>query len=132
MEGVTLGMNYGLDRLRGLGIRPKQIRVTGGGANSPVWRQIMADVFGCEVVGMKTGEGAAYGAALQAWWCFERERGNRITISEVTDRCVRLDPRTAASPCAAHGKVYRRLQELQNRTPGDLQEMFRLHRELGA
>jgi sugar (pentulose or hexulose) kinase len=132
MEGVTLGMNYGLDRLRGLGIRPKQIRVTGGGANSRVWRQIMADVFGCDVIGMKTGEGAAYGAALQAWWCFERERGNRVTISEITDRCVRLDPRTAASPCPAHGKVYRRLQELQNRAPGDLQEMFRLHRELGS
>ena len=33
MEGVTLGMNYGLNRLRKLGVRPSQIRVTGGGAN---------------------------------------------------------------------------------------------------
>src|SRR6202020_2638089 len=39
MEGVTLGMNYGLRRLGALGVRPKEIRVTGGGAKSPVWRQ---------------------------------------------------------------------------------------------
>src|SRR5207253_3010535 len=62
MEGVTLGMNYGLNRLRALGIQPKQIRVTGGGAKSAVWRQIMADIFQCEVIGMKTSEGAALGA----------------------------------------------------------------------
>src|SRR5256886_4194616 len=43
VEGVTLGMNYGLRRLRQLGIQPKQIRATGGGAKSRAWRQIMAD-----------------------------------------------------------------------------------------
>ena len=41
MEGVTLGMNYGLQRLRKLGLKPKQIRATGGGAKSKLWRQIM-------------------------------------------------------------------------------------------
>ena len=41
MEGVTMGMNYGLRRLAELGVRAKEIRVTGGGAKSPVWRQIM-------------------------------------------------------------------------------------------
>src|SRR6185295_13563231 len=50
MEGVTLGMNYGLRRLAELGVKPKQIRATGGGAKSKVWRQIMADVFNAEVV----------------------------------------------------------------------------------
>ena len=52
MEGVTMGMNYGLRRLAELGVRPKEIRVTGGGAKSAAWRQIMADVFGVPVVGM--------------------------------------------------------------------------------
>ena len=45
MEGVTLGMNYGLRRLEKLGVKPTQIRATGGGAKSKLWRQIMADVF---------------------------------------------------------------------------------------
>jgi len=38
MEGVTLGMNYGLRRLAELGVKAKQIRATGGGANSKLWR----------------------------------------------------------------------------------------------
>src|SRR6185295_7232236 len=45
MEGVTMGMNYGLQRLAKLGVKPRQIRVTGGGAKSAIWRQIMADIF---------------------------------------------------------------------------------------
>jgi len=64
MEGVTLGMNYGLRRLAELGLKPRQIRATGGGAKSKVWRQIMADVFNAEVVTLKISEGAAYGAAV--------------------------------------------------------------------
>ena len=50
MEGVTLGMNYGLRRLAELGVKPSQIRATGGGAKSRIWRQIMADIFNAEVV----------------------------------------------------------------------------------
>lgn len=130
MEGVTLGMNYGLNRLRSLGIRPKQIRVTGGGANSAVWRQIMADVFGCEVIGMKTVEGAAYGAALQAWWCHENQHQRLTKISDITDQCVKLDPRTAASPKSGNVKIYKELQALQDRSAKDMSEMFRMHRAL--
>ena len=41
MEGVTLGMNYGLRRLAELGVKATQVRATGGGAKSKLWRQIM-------------------------------------------------------------------------------------------
>jgi len=43
-----------------------QVRVTGGGAKNPLWRQILADVLNAEVVTVNTTEGAAYGAALLA------------------------------------------------------------------
>ena len=43
-----------------------QVRVSGGGARSPVWRQILADVLGVDLVSVETGEGAALGAALLA------------------------------------------------------------------
>lgn len=66
MEGVTLGLAYGLLRMKELGVAPQTIRLTGGGSNSAVWRQICADVFGCPVVTMKSAEGAALGAAIQA------------------------------------------------------------------
>ena len=66
MEGVTLGMAYGLRRMESLGLKPSEIRLTGGGSQSPVWRQILADVFGYPVVTMQSAEGAALGAAIQA------------------------------------------------------------------
>jgi xylulokinase len=43
-----------------------QIRVTGGGAKSELWRQILADVLGVEIVTVNSREGAAYGAGLIA------------------------------------------------------------------
>ena len=42
------------------------MRVSGGGAKSPLWCQILADVLGTELVTVNTSEGAAYGAALLA------------------------------------------------------------------
>jgi len=75
MEGVTLGMNYGLRRLRELGVTTTQIRATGGGARSKVWRQIMADVFNAQVVTLVEPEAAAYGAGLQAYWCWILQKG---------------------------------------------------------
>ena len=66
MEGVTLGMAYGLRRMESLGLKPTEIRLTGGGSQSPAWCQILADVFGYPVVTMESAEGAALGAAIQA------------------------------------------------------------------
>src|SRR6185295_7513909 len=91
MEGVTLGMNYGLRRLAGLGVKPAQIRATGGGARSKVWRQIIADIFNTEVVTLKVSEGAAYGAALQALWCWRQHQGEKLAINELTDEFVAID-----------------------------------------
>ena len=65
MEGVTLGLAYGLNRFRELGIQPTEIRLTGGGSKSAVWRQIAADIFGVPTVCLASAEGAALGAAIQ-------------------------------------------------------------------
>jgi xylulokinase len=66
MEGVTLGMAYGLRRMEALGLTTSEIRLTGGGSKSPIWRQMLADIFGHPVVTMQNAEGAALGAAIQA------------------------------------------------------------------
>ena len=71
MEGVTLGLKYGLERLKDLGLEPSQIRLIGGGSRSRVWRQIVASAFGVGCVCPKNQEGPAFGAALQAAWCVE-------------------------------------------------------------
>jgi len=128
MEGVTLGMNYGLRRLAELGVKPKQIRATGGGAKSKVWRQIMADVFDAEVVTLKVGEGAAYGAALQALWCWRRQQGEKVSISEITEQFVELNTSETAHPNAKAAQAYRELQAIQDRLSTVLREAFKEHR----
>ena len=130
MEGVTLGMNYGLRRLRQLGVKPKQIRVTGGGAKSKLWRQIMADIFEAEVVTVKVGEGAAYGAALQAFWCWRLKRGERIKISDITGEFVRLNKSETARPRKEESTIYRELQIMQDELSQALRPVFQHHHRL--
>jgi sugar (pentulose or hexulose) kinase len=129
MEGVTLGMNYGLRRLAELGVKPTQIRATGGGAKSKVWRQIMADVFNAEVVTLKVSEGAAYGAALQALWCWHLRRGDKLPISELTDKFVELNRSETAEPDKKNVAVYRDLQGLQDEVSSALRGAFLKHRQ---
>jgi xylulokinase len=128
MEGVTLGMNYGLRRLAELGVQPRQIRATGGGANSKLWRQIMADVFDTEVVTLKVSEGAAYGAALQALWCWRQSGGETIAIADITDRFVQLNRSETAEPVAANAAAYRELQVLQDGLSRSIRGVFSQHR----
>jgi sugar (pentulose or hexulose) kinase len=128
MEGVTLGMNYGLRRLAELGVKPTQIRATGGGAKSKVWRQLMADIFDTEVVTVKVAEGAAYGAALQALWCWRLQEGEKISISDITDRFVELNPGEKAKPDAKNAEIYRELQKVQDEMSESLRGVFGKHR----
>jgi len=130
MEGATLGMNYGLRRLAELGVKPTQIRATGGGAKSKVWRQIMADVFNTEVVTLKVSEGAAYGAALQALWCWRTQQGEKMAIAELTDQFVQLNPAESAMPNARNAALYQEWQELQDQLSRALRVVFLKHREL--
>ena len=129
MEGVTLGMNYGLQRLKELGIEPTQIRATGGGAKSKLWRQIMADIFNTEVVTLKVSEGAAYGAALQALWCWRKTQGEQVGIHEITNQFVTLNRGETAQPIARNVATYAELQELQNELSVKMRDMFVRHRE---
>ncbi|MEM1530101.1 MAG: xylulokinase [Candidatus Bathyarchaeia archaeon] len=129
MEGATLGMNYGLNRMRELGINPKQIRLTGGGSKNRAWRQIAADIFNIEVVCLKIDEGAAYGAALQAIWTYRNYMGEKTTIQEITDRYVEIDESTLISPNPNNIEIYRNLQKIQDALSKSLRKIFRAHRE---
>jgi xylulokinase len=129
MEGVTLGMNYGLRRLAELGVKAKQIRATGGGAKSKLWRQIMADVFNAEVVTLKVSEGAAYGAALQALWCWRLQKGEKASISDITDEFVDLNQAETAEPDADAVATYCELQAIQDETCNALRDVFAKHRQ---
>jgi xylulokinase len=66
LEGVSFGLRDSLELVRGLGVPIAQVRASGGGARSALWRQIQADVFGNELVLVNVTEGAAFGAAILA------------------------------------------------------------------
>jgi xylulokinase len=67
LEGVAFGLRDGLDLMVDAGMpAPGQIRASGGGTASGLWRQILADVLGAEIATVNTSEGAAYGAGLLA------------------------------------------------------------------
>ena len=67
LEGVAFGLKDIFSLMQDAGVGDiNQVRVSGGGAKSILWRQILAEVLGTEMVTVNTTEGAAYGAALLA------------------------------------------------------------------
>jgi xylulokinase len=113
MEGTVLNLGYGFARMRALGLRPDEIRATGGGARSRLWLQILADVLGTPVVTLREREAAAYGGAIQSVWCLLHERGQEVRIREITERFVARD-RLAAEPKPENATLYEDLQERFN------------------
>ena len=67
LEGVAFGLRDSMELVKGSGLGAiHQVRLSGGGAKSALWRQILADVMNCELVTVNVTDGASYGAALLA------------------------------------------------------------------
>lgn len=67
LEGTAFALGQALEIIRGLGVRVGELRVTGGGMNSRLWRQIIADALQVDVVTVNSSEeGAAFGSAILA------------------------------------------------------------------
>jgi xylulokinase len=66
LEGVSYSLKDCLDLIAQLGTPVASVRLSGGGARNPFWRQMLADIFGVRVAMVETLEGSAYGAALLA------------------------------------------------------------------
>ena len=127
MEGVALGLGYGLAEMIKLGITPREIRLTGGGANSAVWRQIMADVWQTEVVSTAQTESAALGAAIQAAWTWHRKASPDMDIAAITDAWVKTDEVTRCGPIPQNQARYQNMQHLHNRLSLALRPLFSQH-----
>jgi xylulokinase len=107
MEGVTLGLAYGLARMRELGIAPTEIRLTGGGGKSAVWRQLCADIFNCRVVTLAESEGAALGAAIQALAAVQTEK----SVADWSAEIVKINPNETVEPNPDVHEIYRAAQQ---------------------
>lgn len=109
MEGATYALRNGYDALCRAGLRFDAIRLTGGGARSAAWRQMVADVFALPVQVPEQAEGAAFGAALQALWacCTPGQPADLATIARehvVTAPALAAQPDSGAA--AGYGRAY--------------------------
>jgi xylulokinase len=117
-EGVVFSLNDVAQIIRGMGLPIHQIRTSGGGALSELWRQIHADVFDGEVITVSgSAEGGAYGAALVAgvgagvWQTVEHAAN--VVKTETTNR-----------PVQANVDVYRKLFRIYTQLYGALKHSF--------
>jgi xylulokinase len=93
LEGVAYGLRDSLELLRELGVRPEAGRVSGGGARSRLWLEIVASVLGLPLELTAVEEGAAYGAALLGGVA----AGAFSDVHEAVARCVRVRDRIEAN-----------------------------------
>jgi xylulokinase len=92
LEGVAYSLKDTFTIFKEIGVPVQKIRLGGGGARSPLWRQIQADVYGQEIEILEAEEGAAYGAAILAGVgvkCWD-------SVDQATDAVVRVAKRVAA------------------------------------
>jgi len=112
MEGATYSLKYGYDAFVRAGMQFERIVLTGGGANSAAWRQMVADVFALPVEVPRQAEGAAFGAALQALWALRGAQGQPLALPQLVAEHLAVDPALTARPDAArqgaYDKAYRR------------------------
>lgn len=107
VEGITFGLADSLHLIRRLDPPPalRELRATGGGARSSLWRQVMADVFGLDIVTTTSTEGPAFGAAILGGVA----SGVFASVEQGTDALVKETSRTLADP-VRHAR-YRELHD---------------------
>lgn len=89
LEGTSLNLAWGVERLRALGVATNELRLVGGAANNPLWRSILAACLDAPVLQLAESESAALGAALQASWSWHGEQGTAETLASLGARSVR-------------------------------------------
>ena len=107
IEGVTLNLAWGIARMADLGLPMSALRVVGGGARNPLWRQILANVTELPVQRLLEPESAALGAAIQAQWT---QRGGGDSVTAIARPYVRLAG-GVESPQPAASRMYAQLRE---------------------
>ena len=122
MEGATYSLRFGYDAFVRAGMSFQRIVLTGGGAHSTAWRQMVADVFDLPVEVPQQPEAAAFGAALQALWSLRREQDAAVSLPALTQAHVAADASRTALPdptrVAAYQAPYSRfLQHLDAMRP---------------
>jgi xylulokinase len=100
LEGVAFGMRDSLEIIRQMGVAVSEIRASGGGARSTLWRHILADTARAPMVRINVDEGPAYGAAILA----SVATGLHDSVEEACDRMIHEVDRV--EPDATRARAY--------------------------
>jgi len=119
LEGVGFSLKDCLDIIREMGIAVDEVRASGGGARSALWRRIQADIFGLPVHTVNSAEGPALGAALLAGV----GTGVYPSVPAACAAAVRTEP--AERPDAANTELYSKLHGVYKNLYACLREQFR-------
>jgi xylulokinase len=119
LEGVAFSLRDGLEIFREMGVPSAQVRASGGGGRSPLWRQIQADVFSREMVTINATEGSAYGAALLAI----TGTGGFASVEEACRCCIRVTD--SCEPDAGRARMYQEYYAIYRDLYSRLRESFR-------
>lgn len=124
LEGVTYSLRDSLEIIRALDVPVKQIRASGGGSRSPLWRQIQADVFGQKVATINSEEGPGYGVALLA----AVGAGHFKNIREACAATIRVVEETAPRRPASkqYDRAFPEYQQLYRSLKDDFQKIAAL------
>lgn len=118
MEGVAYSLADCCDILSALEKRPVEMRICGGGGKSPVWRQILADLYECRIMTVSMQEGPAYGAAILAGVGV----GHFKDVKEACDALIKVHP--AEMPKQQETMIYRNYHSLYRRVYEHLKSDF--------
>lgn len=106
MESAIFGMRQALGVFQELGFTAQEIRLTGGGSKSRLWRQITADIMQLPVKIPDNDEAAAMGGAIQALWCLEKRLGKNIPIAELVDEHISVRESETVFPDSKTSSLY--------------------------
>ena len=118
MEGVAYSLCDTVEILREQNVPVTEIRAAGGGAVSPLWRQIQADIFRTAVVTTNVVESPATGAAMMA----AVGAGSFSSLKEASDAVVRITSRT--EPNDFNMRVYEDYYETYRSLYDTLRQQF--------
>lgn len=118
IEGATFAMNDVVTLLRGMGIRTRQIRLSGGGARSALWRQMQADIYGATCATINAEEGPAYGAAILA----AVGTGEFKNVKQACEACIKVTRTIEPDPRAK--RTYKKLYDQYVRLYPALKDEF--------
>lgn len=116
MEGVVFSLRDCLEILKEMGVEVQEVRASGGGGKSRLWRQMQADIFGTEITTINSGEGPALGAALLAGV----GAGIYKNVEEACAAAIQVIERQSPDPLlharyakiyALYGRLYKSMQQ---------------------